>query len=851
VYRPPPSKKNGFTTKAFFTEWEKYLESHSLSSGKLLITGDLNFHIDSPSDKDAKRFLKILDSLGMTQHVNEPTHQQGHTLDVVISRDSDKLIRQVQVLNQEISDHSAVCFNLCTEKPPNLMKNVKYRKLRSINTETFKFDLANSSLQNHEKNMTETIDELVNKYNTTLLKVVDDHAPVQHKTITLRPNAPWYTEELREAKHERRRRERLWRKSRLEIDHQFYKEQCNIVKSMLKKAKCQYYSSKIMECANDQKALFKIINKLLHRKDQSALPSFSSPGELANRFAHFFSDKIVQIRENLTSSAFSSAGQTEHVLDTKRFQTELSTLTSASSDEVERIILKSASKSCDLDPVPTWLLKQCLNILLPFIVKLVNLSLSTSTMPTEFKTAILRPLLKKPSLDCETLKNFRPVSNLPFISKVIEKVVAERFHEHMKSNGLYESMQSAYRKYHSTETALLKVQNDILEAVDEGSVAVLVLLDLSAAFDTIDHEKLLDHLQNRLGITGDALAWFRSYLTDRHQSVQIEGEKSDPLSLLFGVPQGSVLGPLMFTVYTSPLGDLIRHHGYKHHFYADDSQLFLAFKPGSSEYQQSSLSSLENCISDVRIWMKNNMLKLNDDKTELLVFSTKQKLAQLSKISMMIGGCRIEPSKTAKNLGVFFDETMSLEKHVVSTCQTANFHIRNIGNIRNYLTTDAAKSLVHAFVQSRLDYGNALLFGLPGVLLDRLQMIQNTAARVVTRTRRFDHITPVLKELHWLPIKKRIEYKVLLHTYRALNNLAPQYLTDLLEIYQPARELRSQNQILLKAKKSRLHSYGDRCFSTAAPKLWNALPLTIRASKSLAAFRKSLKTHLFQKHYLQ
>ena len=324
--------------------------------------------------------------------------------------------------------------------------------------------------------------------------------------------------------------------------------------------------------------------------------------------ARFFMEKIATIRSNLSSSDM-VCDIDEAGLDVPKFDTALSEFKMLSSEEVHGIIKKSNPKSCELDPLPTCLLKECFGTLLPVVTRMVNTSLSTSEMPSIFKKALIRPLLKKPSLDTEILKNYRPVSNLPFMSKIIEKAVNVQFQQHMERNGLYENMQSAYRRYHSTETALLKVQNDIMMAVDGGSVAVLVLLDLSAAFDTIDHAKLLHRLESRFGIQGAALAWFRSYLSGRYQSVTVDGQSSEARQLEYGVPQGSVLGPLLFTVYTTPVGDIIRSHGLDHHFFADDSQLYLCFKPRYPLEPQNLLSLMEACVADVQQWMNVNMLK--------------------------------------------------------------------------------------------------------------------------------------------------------------------------------------------------------------------------------------------------
>ena len=250
-------------------------------------------------------------------------------------------------------------------------------------------------------------------------------------------------------------------------------------------------------------------------------------------------------------------------------------LTPASCEEIAGLMKGSPGKSCLLDPIPTWLTKKCIEVLTPVITSIVNMSLSSAVMPADFKEAILLPLLKKICLDPEIFNNFRPISNLMYISKLIERVVASRLHFHLIINDLYEEYQSSYRKLHSTKTALVSVHDDILRAIDDNKCILLIMLDLSAAFDTVDHEILLRRLSCMLGISGSALQWFRSYLTDRKQKVVVNDVFSKSTSLTCGVPQGSVLGPILFTIYMLPLGEIIRSHGVQFHMYANDCQLYI------------------------------------------------------------------------------------------------------------------------------------------------------------------------------------------------------------------------------------------------------------------------------------
>ena len=506
----------------------------------------------------------------------------------------------------------------------------------------------------------------------------------------------------------------------------------------------------------------------------------------------------------------------------------------------------SSSATCSLDPVPTQLLKECCDEIAPIITDIVNCSLKEATVPPELKKAVVIPLLKKASLDPEMYKNYRPVSNLSFISKIIEKVVASRTNEHLDLNQLCERMQSAYKRFHSTETALLRVQNDILKSLHSKRMVALVLLDLSAAFDTIDHKVLLHRLETRFNICDNALAWFQSYLRDRTQSVSIQGHMSTSTVLSFGVPQGSVLGPILFILYTAPVSDIAREHQLDHHFYADDPQLYIAFNPRAGFTHE--LNRITECVSDIKSWMLVNFLKLNDDKTEVLLIGLKYNLNSTPTVTVTIGDTGINSASSVRNLGAIFDAEMSMDNFVSSKYQTCMYHLRCISRIRKYLTTDATKSLIHAYVTSRLDYSNSLLLGITQQQMQKLVRVQNYAAKIVCKAKYRDHATPLLKSLHWLPVHHRINFKVLVHTFNSVNGTDPSYLCELVTKYVPSRTLRSINQHNLVEYKH-CNRYGERCFYIATPKLWRTLPYSIKTAENITVFKKLLKTFLFSEYF--
>ena len=758
----------------------------------------------------------MLDSCCLEQHVTVPTHRCLHTLDLIITRKSESIISDITADRSLPSDHFALLCSVKISRPSAAKKIICFRKLRDINIENFRKDISESSLVTAPAS---DVESLCDQFHEVLSELLDRHAPKVTKSVTLRPFAPWYNDEIRDAKRERRRCERQFLKSGLQVHKDIYQDQCRKCKELLNSAKSNFHRSELADC--DPRQLFRAVDKLCSSTTAKALPSRDDPKQLADDFARFFVEKIEKVKDKLDNIS----SRPNQAASSSPPTSEFSHFTTLAEETIRKIVMKSPSSSCALDCIPTWLLKACISELLPSITRIVNLSLQCGIFPSSYKIARITPLIKKPSHDAENLSNYRPISNLTFISKVIERAGAAQLQDYLCSNGLYGNVQSAYRKDHSTETALLRVQNDILRAIDFHKDVVLVLLDLSAAFDTVNHQILLQRLRDHFGICSTALSWFTSYLTDRKQCVAIGDAVSGFHTLDCGVPQGSVFGPLEFTLYTAPVEDIMQSHGVQSMIYADDTQLYLIME---SSDRASQVSKLEDCVREVKAWTIANKLLLNDTKTEV-VHLTSRFLRQLNPIaSLTIGSSEVDVTDHARNLGVVMDKHMTLSTHINNICRSASYAIFKIGQIRRFIDQATAERLVHAFVTSRLDANNSLLYGLPNAAIAKLQRVQNSAIRLVTCVKRDQDIDAVRRDLHWLPIRDRIVFKLLLITYKIRHGRAPEYLAELVKDYTPARTLRSTAQNLLELPSNREVAtayYGKRAFSVSAPSLWNKLPL--------------------------
>ena len=279
--------------------------------------------------------------------------------------------------------------------------------------------------------------------------------------------------------------------------------------------------------------------------------------------------------------------------------------------------------------------------------------------------------------------------------------------------------------------------------------------------------------------------------------------------------------------------------------YADDHALY-STSSTDKESVALTLANIELCLEKVGVWMVENRLKMNQEKTEFIAFGSSHTIEQLQVESIRVGNDPVEISSHVKYLGVWFDSTLTMKKHISEKCRIASLKLYNIKKIRKYLTHDSLVRLVNALVLSHLDYCNALLIGLPDSTLRPLQNVQNSAARVILGLSKFEHISPGLKKLHWLPIKYRIVFKVLTMVFKSLHDEAPTYISDLLELKKSNYSLRSANGINLQEQRSKLKYYGDRAFSVCAPRLWNMLPNNVKTSPNLDIFKKNLKTYFFK-----
>lgn len=799
----------------------------------LVLTGDFNIHYEKSNTQIVQQLADLTSSYGLMQFVLGPTNNFGHTIDLLFANKHYFDFGEIYPKCNGISDHFPVFFefpnvtriNSCSKR------EISYRDIKSVNIQSFASRLGTTlNTAFSDSNVVSTFPELLNSYNNAVLEELNFVAPLQTKTVPTFSSPPWMDAEYRSNRAIRRRLERDWKKSGLPTEKKTYIAQRELCSRMANEKRTVYYSDLIASKSGDQRALFSIVNKLFDKsKSSTVLPQYSDPTELANRFNKFYIHKVQTLRDKIPVNNLRD-DQPRNNFD----GTILDAFRPTTVQELKEIISVNGIKTSFQDVLPANLLKQVIDELLPYLCLLVNKSLQTGTAEG-MKESIIVPLLKKVGLDSEILKNYRPVADLVCISKLTERVVAKRLAEHMIFNNLNCKYEHGYKKHHSPETLLVCLVNDILLALDVNNGVIVLFIDLSAAFDTVDIDLLLHILESEMGVCSTALNWFSSFLKGRKQFVKIEKSLSDALIVDFGVPQGSVLGPVLFNIYIQSLFTLIKESGFSTSGYADDNNAYQGF---SIHFQYDVINvQLPLLMSNIKHWMNIHFLKLNSDKTEIITFFPNNVNRNSTINGTFIEGNCIRFSNSVKNLGFILDGCLKMDKQVNSIVSHCYKKLGDVARNRHLLSDEDTVLLMHAIVSSRIDYCNILYYGVNKCIIQKLQMLQNAAARLISKRRKCQSVRDVLKSLHWQRVEERIVFKLLVLTFKILNGMAPESLSNLISVRNRAALL--LNNTFLDT------SYGRRSFKYAAPRFWNALPLNIRLAASLDNFKQRTKHYLF------
>ena len=838
LYRP----SSAAVTQRFYEEFADFLESFAFYNCPVIVLGDFNIHCEDESNYFTKRFITVLNEYDYVQLTVGRTIGHGGTIDLIITQSTSSVLFDY-VTDFGSSDHCVVFGHVSTDSGSSCSGRdgwleVAVRDWRRFSFQSFSSSLRESGLCSGSFGWTggASADELYSEYVDALTGMLDVAAPVRVVRRRCSRGAGWFDADCRRERRVVRGFERRWRKNPTEAGMSLYLAARRTLHRFYDMKIKAYWTRRLDDAGASARQRWNTINDILCRRHVKRIPDSITP----DRLSDFFDDKVGVIRNMCLSAGdpcFSDP--TSQVFE--HFE-------AVTVQEVISAVNRMSTKHCCLDPLPTWLLKRVIGELAPYITVIMNKSLSTGIVPALMKTAIISPRLKKIGLEAADMASYRPVSNLPFLSKVLEKLVSDQISTHWNKIDAFGRCQSAYRSHHSTETALLKISTDVLGGLDDGNVVLMCMLDLSAAFDTVDHEILLKRLNYTCGVKKDALLWFRSYLENRTARVRVGEKLSECSEMKSGVPQGSVLGPQLFLLYVKDIAAIAARHGFQFHGYADDTYFYRICSATQDDVDQTA-RDFSACFEDIRNWYATNRLQLNPEKTECLWIHPRSK-DTLNFPDILHAGGVIKPRRVSRALGVYFNERFDCGDSIGDLSRRCFYYLRQFKAVRKHVNNEAMKSILQAFVSSRLDYCNALYAGIPCYMLNKIQRIQNCAARLYSGTSKYSSVRHVMSdELHWLPVRSRIDFKLATLTYKIIHGMAPEYLSDMialrLSLIPEGRNLRSSTRNDLAVVRHKTVRTGDRMFTYRSPKIWNNLPVDVRDAPTLDTFCRRLKTFLF------
>lgn len=787
-------------------------------TSRFLLLGDFNFWVDSPSVHPySSKFISLLESFGFSIPTPVPTHISGHTLDLAVFPvpvlSSDPIPPKVTVYPPDpvVSDHSLLITSLPISSPP-VSSLVCYRSYKCYDQATF-FSLLSSLFPLSLLN-TMPPAEVSPILFDVLSRINDIIFPLISSTVRA-PSDPWMNSHLRLLKRSQRNLERTWKRSGTSTDWSKFCSARSVYLSWLSEYKSLYFKSRLNSLSRSPKALWSTLNTLTGLRSPSVVSNLT-----ASDLATYFSDKISSARASLASSNT----RIVHSISNCSF----SSFTHVTLSDVLDLLHSSKIIFSPSDPINFKAISDSLFLLAPFLLHIIN----SSFLHGEFyadKHATILPILKKPSLDPSMSKNYRPISLIGLPSKLLEVAIFAQLSPFL--NNFFDPHLSGFRPSHSTESVLLSLTNDAFYHFSFRRSVLLVLLDMSSAFDLVDHSILVNDLSNA-GLCSTALSLLHSYLSDRTYSVKFNSSHSNAFLLSSGVPQGSVLGPLLFNLYMSSLCLTLNKYSLSYHIYADDIQLCLPYPFPHNTF-------LSEVLDSITSWAVSRRLLINNAKSEFIFLHPPRLSPPLLPFPL---------SSSVRNLGVIFDSSLSFANNINAVVRTCRLILRSLYPLRSYIDQSSAIKLVQAFIFSRLDYCNSLYFHIPKYSLQSLQRVINQSCRFVFYPDFITHTSPFLYKLKWLPITSRIKYKLCCMIFKLIHN--PGQPTYLAELFTAPVNRFSRKALPLRCPRATNESpWSAKSVFFYGPRIYNSLPSSITSSTSFNSFSSSLRRYLLDLSY--
>lgn len=722
------------------------------------------------------------------------------------------------------SYHDLIFLSYKVRPPKTKSKVLWQRNFKNMNVELLQQDAADLNWDLVFD--ADTVDGKINAFNCLLIDLYDCHAPSRPVRLKHLPS-PWLTSELRNLMAKKDAAKARYKFNSCDINKEKYKAARNRCNTACRDAQRRYIHAGVSN--GDPTKVWKFLNTIGIGKVKQESPSDVDLNELNDHFT-----------SGLPNFGSASKSQTlQRLADSIPFHHNHFSFIPVSESDVRKNITSISSNAVGCDEISRNMIIPILDVILPIITHILNFSLHSSTFPNTWKQAIVIPI---PKISIPTsYSHFRPISILPFLSKVLERVVHYQLYNFLFKNNLMNALQSGFRPGHSTVTALVKVSDDIRLGMEQQKITLLTLLDFSNAFNTVDPDILLAILKS-INISVSVVDWFRSYLNARRQRIKVDSKLSDWSDVKAGVPQGGVLSPLLFSIF---INSITRNISCTHHLYADDLQIYTQDTVGNIDR---AVDVMNRDLVEIASWASSHGLSVNPVKSQTIIIGSRGQLSRIDKaripaVSFM--GTVIPYCDIVKNLGVFVDSSLSWIRQVNEVSRKIFTSLKSLGRLRNFLPVRTKINLAQSLLLPILDYADVSYLDLNEDQLNKLERLQNAAIRFAFGLRKFDHVSEYRAQLKWLPIRLRRNSHILSLLFNILHSpTTPSYLKQQFRtrVDKHGRQPRACTQMLLECPTHKTEFY-SQSFAVRAVRLWNGLPPSIRVANTLESFKNLLRSH--------
>ena len=830
IYRPPRSDA------AYFEKMLDLVAQAVNISDNVIVLGDMNIDYKSGDHALSNPLKQMETHFQMKQLVETPTGATTNSsslIDVILTTVPDIHVK-IEVLPIALSDHFPVITSLRSEqKPQHDHKTVRFRDYKHFKVDDFLTDLEKSLCEDQcfqkstNSQTTPDPETLWQFFRTKFLEVSDLHAPI--KTMRMKQRyCPWINNDILTLMYKRDHLHKLACSKKCENTWNEYARCRNLVTSTIRNEKRKYFDYELCKNMDNPKQFWKKISMLTGQQTKDTAAADIS----AQDFNDYFSTIGHTVVNNDVSRNDDEQLKWKNPPCVHTFKFKNCSVTDVS------IYIKTLGWDTNTDVLgfDSRLIRLSCNVISPFIVMILNASLSSAKLPSDWKFSRVTPVFKGKGCKVEK-NNYRPISVIGHIAKIIEKVVQQQFLDYLLVNELITIDQSAYRPMHNTQTALHRVVEAWIDNVCDGLLTGVCLLDIRKCFDTIDHSLLKQKLAH-FGVKGLEYEWFSDYLSDRSQVVYHNKALSNKNTVTIGVPQGSVLGPTLFMLF---INDISQNSGTGIcNLYADD---VIVYCHGSTVHEVN--VNLQDCVSQLTAWYNNNKLSINIGKSETMLVSSGRRIIS-DYLDITINGENLKSVQCANYLGMKLDCHLSWNDYVDKLCSSVACKLNRIRRFKSIVSTDVMRKIYLTTIQPCIDYGISVWGQTSECNLMKIQRLQNYAARLVTNN--FDYYncrsSELIKGLNWMTVRQRCAYFTIVLMFKCIHGLAPFYLVNNIVMNFDVNGLNTRSHPMNVYLPNVTSQLAKRSFNYTGASLWNGLPAVLKDITDINIFKRKLRLHI-------